>query len=205
LNAWRSMRRVARTVRSSARCSGGISGSWRRSRRRSSASNSCGHCWVATARSHPRSANLRCHRVPPPRVVTARGRAPGRHGMRRLGSPQQPGPRQRLRHRQRRQASPEAAIGRVLAASALRPIREPSGWSATMRTWRWGSAVRCVGRGPSMSCRQGWRSASTARPCSVRCAIRCKSSAARRAARYLRPGCLRRWGKTNIAPERGPS
>ena len=96
----------------------------------------------------------------------------GWHGMRRAGGPQKLGPSQSLSHRRWRQASPEAAIGRAPAASEPRPIRGPSGWSAAMRSWRWGSAARCVVRAPSMRCLLGWRCASTAMPCSAPYATR---------------------------------
>ena len=66
-----------------------------------------------------------------------------------------------------RPLSPPGGTGRVLVAWELMPIQGPSGWSAAMRSWGWGSAARYVGKARYMPCLLAWRYASTARPCSA--------------------------------------
>jgi len=119
----------------------------------------------------------------PPRVGTARWRAPGRHGRRRASGPQQPRPSPRRWPRRRRPARPKAARGRAPAASEPRPLRGPRGWRAALRPWRGGSAAREAGPALSRPCLPAWRGAATARPSAVPGTTREQRGAARRAAR----------------------
>ncbi len=63
--------------------------------------------------------------------------------------------RRRGPRRGRSGRSPQAGTVQGRAAWVPRPMRGPRASSAATRSWRWGSAARCVVRAPSMRCPPG--------------------------------------------------